>query len=70
MTLEDETGTSNSIVFPDLFEQHRALLQTAGMLLVEGPLQNQEGVIHVRVRRLESLDHAVQDELPRSHDFR
>ncbi len=70
MTLEDETGTSNSIVLPDLFERQRALLQTAGLLLVEGPLQNQEGVIHVRVRRLESLDHATRDELPRSHDFR
>ena len=70
MTLEDETGTSNSIVLPDLFERQRALLQTAGLLLVEGPLQNQEGVIHVRVRRLESLDHAARAELPRSHDFR
>jgi error-prone DNA polymerase len=36
MTLEDETGTSNAVVFPDLFQRHRAVIQTAGILLVEG----------------------------------
>jgi error-prone DNA polymerase len=69
LTLEDETGTSNAIVVPDLFQRHRALLQTTGLLLVEGPLQNQEGVIHVRARRFESLDRE-RLELPASHDFR
>jgi error-prone DNA polymerase len=68
LTLEDETGTSNAIVVPDLFQRHRALLQTAGLLCVEGPLQNQEGVIHVRARRFERLD-AHDLELPASHDF-
>jgi len=69
LTLEDETGTSNAIVVPNLFQRHRALLQTVGLLIVEGPLQNQEGVIHVRARRFESLDRAALD-LPASHDFR
>ncbi len=40
ITLEDETGTSNAIVVPDLFQRHRALVQTAGILLVEGPVQS------------------------------
>ena len=71
LTLEDETGTSNAIVVPDMFQRHRAVVQTAGILLVEGPVQNQDGVIHVRARRFERLDgDAMGDLLPRSHDFR
>jgi error-prone DNA polymerase len=71
ITLEDETGTTNAIVVPDMFQRHRALVQTAGILLVEGPVQNQDGVIHVRARRFERLDgDAMAGLLPRSHDFR
>jgi error-prone DNA polymerase len=71
LTLEDETGTCNAIVFPDLFRKHRALLQTAGILAVEGPVQNQDDVIHVRARRFSSLDSEVRHSpLPPSHDFR
>jgi error-prone DNA polymerase len=70
MTLEDETGTANAVVFPDLFQKHRALLQTSGLLVVEGPIQNQEGVIHVRAQRFERLDPGAVDALPPSHDFR
>jgi len=71
ITLEDETGTSNAIVVPDMFQRHRALVQTAGILLVEGPVQSQDGVIHVRARRFERLDgDAMAALLPRSHDFR
>jgi error-prone DNA polymerase len=69
LTLEDETGTSNAIVVPDLFREHRALLQTSGLLIVEGPVQNEQGVIHVRARRFEPLDRP-ELALPASHDFR
>ena len=71
LTLEDETGTCNAIVFPDLFRKHRALLQTSGILAVEGPVQSQDDVIHVRARRFSSLDSEVRHSpLPPSHDFR
>jgi error-prone DNA polymerase len=68
LTLEDETGMSNAIVMPDVFLAHRSVVQTAGMLLVEGPLQNQDGVIHVRARRFQRLD-AAPGALPPSRDF-
>ena len=71
ITLEDETGTSNAIVVPDMFQKNRAVVQTAGLLMIEGPVQNQDGVIHVRARRFERLDASSMAELlPRSHDFR
>ncbi len=70
MTLEDETGTSNVVVYPDLFQKHRATIQTAGLLLVEGPVQKQEGVIHVRGRQFTEIDLDPNAALPPSHDFR
>ena len=71
LTLEDETGTSNAIVVPDMFHRHRAVVQSSGILLVEGPVQSQDGVIHVRARRFERIDGAGMAELlPRSYDFR
>jgi error-prone DNA polymerase len=70
MTLEDETGTSNVVVYPDLFQRHRAVIQTAGLLLVEGPLQSQDGVIHVRAQRFRELPLDSRAPLPPSRDFR
>ena len=39
ITLEDETGTANAAVRPDVFEVYRTVIHTATLLLVEGPLQ-------------------------------
>ena len=55
ITLEDETGTANAVVLPDVFQQHRSLIHTAALLLIEGPLQKVDGVIHVRARRFRKL---------------
>ena len=40
------------------------------MLLVEGPLQHQDGVIHVQARRFQRLEADPEPELPASRDFR
>jgi error-prone DNA polymerase len=55
LTLEDETGICNAVVVPDMFQKHRALIHTAALLLVEGPLQVVDDVIHVRARRFREL---------------
>ncbi len=55
LTLEDETGISNIIVRPDLFERERLAIIEAPFLIVEGMLQNQDGVISVRADRFERL---------------
>jgi error-prone DNA polymerase len=39
ITLEDETGTANAAVMPDVFTAYRAVIHTAAFLLIEGPLQ-------------------------------
>jgi len=67
ITLEDETGISNVIVTPDLFQANRTVLHRASLLMVEGPLQKQQGVIHVRGRRFREL--RLRGIVPPSHDF-
>jgi error-prone DNA polymerase len=67
LSLEDETGIANAIVTPDLFEQNRVLLVNESFLLVEGALQNQDGVISVKAKRVFPL--AITKAQIDSHDF-
>ena len=39
ITLEDETGTANAVVVPDVFQRYRSVIHTAALLCIEGPLQ-------------------------------
>jgi error-prone DNA polymerase len=55
MTLEDETGTTNLIVWPDVWERFRRVGRLAAAVIASGRLQKQEGVIHLIVERLEDL---------------
>jgi error-prone DNA polymerase len=55
MTLEDETGIANSIVWPRVFETFRPVVLGARLISVSGELQNESGVIHVVARRMEDL---------------
>jgi error-prone DNA polymerase len=52
LTLEDETGIANIIVRPDVYDAHRMSVIEAPFLLVEGVLQQQEGVTSVRAERM------------------
>jgi error-prone DNA polymerase len=70
LTLEDETGIGNAVVTPDLFQRHRAVIHTAALLLVEGPLQVVEGVIHLRARRFTPLALPEQVVTQAGHGYR
>jgi error-prone DNA polymerase len=67
LSLEDETGIANIILTPDVFERDRIVVTRSRFLLIEGPLQNQDGVIHVKANRIEPL--AITSAPIRSHDF-
>jgi DNA polymerase III alpha subunit len=47
MTLEDETGFVNLVVWSQVFERHTVVVRTAHLLGVTGTLQIQEGVVHL-----------------------
>jgi error-prone DNA polymerase len=42
-------------VMPDLYERERVTVVRSKFLLVEGVLQNQDGVVHVKAQRLKPL---------------
>ena len=60
ITLEDETGPANVIVWPSLFERSRRVVLSAGMMGVEGKLQREGEVIHVIAERLLDLSGALR----------
>ena len=55
MTLEDEAGVANVIVWPKAFERLRAIVLGARFVAVTGKLQNEQSVIHVVADRMEDL---------------
>ena len=67
LSMEDETGISNIIVTPQLFEKYRLPLVNFPFLLIEGVLQHQDNVISVKARRIEPLEMKVES--VGSHDF-
>jgi error-prone DNA polymerase len=67
LSMEDETGIANVIVMLDMFDANRLLIVGNRWLLVEGPIQNVDNVIHVRAKRIEPLEFAAP--FVPSHDF-
>ena len=55
MTLEDETGVANIIVWPKVFERLRAIVLGARFIAVTGKLQSEQGVIHIVAERMNDL---------------
>ena len=55
MTLEDETGVANIIVWPKIFERLRAIVLGARFVAVTGKLQSEQGVIHIVAERMHDL---------------
>ena len=56
VTLEDETGTANLVVFPSVRERWRRDLLTARLMVCRGKVQAEDGVIHVIAEKIEALN--------------
>ena len=67
ISMEDETGVSNAIINPQLYERNRIAVTGGKFLRVDGTLQNQDGVINVRASAVHLL--FLSDVDIRSHDF-
>jgi error-prone DNA polymerase len=67
LSLEDETGIANIILTPDVFERERLVVTRNRFLTIEGKLQKQDGVIHVKAQRIAPL--GITSVAIRSHDF-
>jgi len=71
ITIEDESGVANLVVFQHLFEKYRKEILGARLLMVEGKLQREGEVVHVIVQKcfnltmlLKGLTGAEKEDLP------
>jgi len=67
LSMEDETGVANVIVTPNVYDRNRLVLVNEPLLLIDGVLQNQDGVIHVKAGRIRPLSYVMT--AGGSHDF-
>ena len=66
LSMEDETGIMNAIVTPAMFDRYKAAVLGESFLLIEGVLQNLDGVISIKAGRIAGLPEGAA---AASHDF-
>jgi len=67
LSIEDETGVSNAVVMPDVFDRERKTILNNSYLVIDGEMQNIDNVYTVRAAHFEPL-HVAEEAVP-SHDF-
>lgn len=73
ITIEDETGFSNLVVFQNLFEKYRKEILHSRLLMVEGKLQREGKVVHVIVQRcfdMSKLLRGLEEVFPAARNFK
>ena len=66
LSMEDETGVMNAIIEPATYDRYKLVVVGEPFLLIDGVLQNQDGVISVKVGRVAALPAGAAAE---SHNF-
>ena len=69
MTIEDETGIANLVVWPKVYERFRAAVRHSTAIVCMGQVQRAGEVVHVVARRFERLSLGTVDGLSMSRDF-
>ncbi len=70
VTLEDETGAANLVIWPQVLETYRGPVLHARLMIVGGRLQSDQGVIHVVAQRVGDYSHWLGALATGSRDFR
>jgi len=69
MTLEDETGFVNTVIWKQVFDQYATIAKTTAFLGITGKLQAQQGVVHLVAEKLWEPMLPTKPVNPRSRDF-
>jgi error-prone DNA polymerase len=69
LTLEDETGHVNVVVWQRLWERQRSIILNASLIAVDGVLESDGEVYHLIARQVHDFDNLVQGLKTRSRDF-
>ncbi len=69
ITLEDETGIANLVVWPKVYERFRRIVRLSKGIIVSGKVEREGEVVHVHARQMKSLDEDLQGLAAGSRDF-
>ncbi|GLQ36183.1 error-prone DNA polymerase [Amylibacter marinus] len=61
LTLEDETGVSNIVVWPKVYEQFRQIVMGGRLLRVTGYLQREGIVVHLIAQKIQDMSHKLSE---------
>jgi len=70
VTIEDETGSMNLVFFPAVWKRFYTVTHETNVWMIDGKLENREGVIHIVVGRVSHLDDPSFSIDQRTRDFR
>ncbi|NTE35211.1 error-prone DNA polymerase [Agrobacterium tumefaciens] len=70
VTVEDETGIANIVVWPSLFEKRRRVVLGASMMAIQGKIQREGDVVHLIARQLEDLSGDLSALADRDTEFK
>ena len=59
VTLEDETGISNIVVWEKVYERFRRAVVAGRLLRVTGHIQRENSVVHIVARQVEDISHML-----------
>lgn len=68
ITIEDETGVCNLVLFEKIFEKYRKEVLQSTLLMVEGKLQREGEVVHIIVERCHNLTKLIKNTIARNVD--
>lgn len=69
MTIEDETGFANLVIFQSLFEKFRAAILQSRLIMVTGKLQIEGAVVHVIVKSCHNFSSLLRELTPKEKDL-
>jgi error-prone DNA polymerase len=69
MTLEDETGFVNVVIWESVFQRYPVLARTVNFLGISGTIQSEDGVVHLVAERLWEPRSELKPALVTSRDF-
>jgi len=70
VTIEDETGAMNLVMFAAVWKRFYKIGKSSNAWIVEGKLENRQGVIHVIVGRIDDMSEMLHDLPTKTRDFR
>ncbi|MBB4954570.1 DNA polymerase III alpha subunit [Agrobacterium vitis] len=70
ITIEDETGPANIVVWPSLFEKRRRVVLGASMMAIQGEIQREGDVVHLIARQLDDLSGDLSALADRDTEFK